>query len=297
MCKKALVTLLVTVVLLPVAARIPEDAFDTEEEWRAAQKPVDEFYEREYDRMVEAGKIEPEDAVEKLSGIITDPHEEPDLRSLAAYYLGKHTVEVRLTDGTIQNQPQVLAAALAEAAVIYDPHNWPMEYLRDRSGKPEETALLVGLMVDDRLLDFHLAIALDGGFAIEVRVAAVGVIGAIEGEKAYLQLTGLADDDQLDELVRIAAIGALAPIGYDVGCDFLERLSRSSDLSPRLKVAIEEGLETIERTQYMTPGAWIMFAVDVIILFGGSAWFVLIALRRGKKHVFSDGPGGEGQDG
>ncbi|MCK4593907.1 HEAT repeat domain-containing protein [bacterium] len=243
---------------------------------------------------LEAGRIELEDAVEDLSEIISDPREEPGLRTTAADHLGKITVEVRQPDGTVQDQPRALAAALSEAAATYDPHDWPLEYLKDKSREP---AILVGLMVDDKLLDFHLTIALDDGFALEARLAAVGVIGAIEGTWAFEMLTELAADGQLDEELRIAAIGALAPIGYDEGRDFLERLSRSSGLSPRLKAAIEEGLETIERTQYMTPGAWIMFAVGVILLFGGSAWFVRIALRRGKKHIFSDESGGEGLNG
>ncbi len=241
-----------------------------------------------------AGRIDPEDAVDGLNEIVTDPHEDPGLRTLAADHLGKITVEVRQKDGTVQDQPRALAAALSEAAATYDPHDWPREYLKNTSREP---AILVGLMVNESLLEFHLTIALDDGFALDARLAAVGVIGAVEGTWAFDTLTELAADGQLDEELRIAAIGALAPIGYDEGRDFLKRLSRSSGHSPRLKVAIEEGLETIERTQYMTPGAWIMLAIGIILLFGGSAWFIRIALKRGKKHVFSDEPGRGGQDG
>ncbi|MCX7021185.1 MAG: MetS family NSS transporter small subunit [bacterium] len=85
---------------------------------------------------------------------------------------------------------------------------------------------------------------------------------------------------------------SLAPIGYDEGRAFLENLARQN-LSPRLREAVEEGLAAIDRTQHMTLGAWIMFAVGVILLFGGSALAVSIAIRRGKPHIYSADSAGE----
>jgi len=227
-----------------------------------------------------------EDSADALAAIVADAAEDPGLRAAAADLLGRVTVEG--ADG--EELPRALADALVEAALDGDPGGWTAGYLaglsREKDGA-ERAALVVSLMADDRLAEFHQSLALDGRQAVEVRAAAAGAIGAIEGDWAYSTLTGLADDPGLPDEVRAAAVTALAPIGYDEGRAFLQSLARE-DLSPGLRKAVEDGLETIDRTRYMTPAAWVMMAIGVIILFGGSALFVSIALRRGKKHVFSD---------
>jgi hypothetical protein len=243
---------------------------------------------------LEAGRLEPEDHVENLTGAVSDPLEDPDLRTAAADLLGRVTVEVTVAGERVE-QPQALACALVEAARGGDPGGWTAGYLAElsqRKGGAERAALVIALMVDGGLAEFHRSLALDGRLAPEAREAAVGVIGALEGDWAYETLVALADDPGLPEGVRAAAVTALAPIGYDEGRAFLEDLARR-DLPPRLREAVEAGLATIDRTQNMTAGAWIMFAVGVILLFGGSALFISIALRRGKKHIFSDEADGE----
>lgn len=232
-----------------------------------------------------------EGSADALAAIVADAAEDPGLRASAADLLGLVTVEG--ADG--EELPRALADALVEAALDGDPGGWTAGYLaglsRQKDGA-ERAALVVGLMADDRLAEFHRSLALDGRQAVEVRAAAAGAIGAIEGDWAYATLTGLADDPGLPDGVRAAAVAALAPIGYDEGRAFLQSLARD-DLSPGLRKAVEDGLETIDRVRNITPAAWVMMAVGVIILFGGSALFVSIALRRGKKHVFSDDSGGE----
>ncbi|HUT98767.1 MAG TPA: MetS family NSS transporter small subunit [bacterium] len=232
-----------------------------------------------------------EDSADTLAAIVADVSEDPGLRAAAADLLGRVTVEA--AGG--EERPQALACALIEAALDGDPGGWTAGYLAELSrgkGGAERAALVVGLMVDERLAEFHRSLALDGRLALEAREAAVGVIGTIEGDWAYETLAELAGDAGLQDGVRVAAVGALAPFGYDEGRAFLQKLAREN-LSPRLHEAVEEGLATIDRTQHMTPGAWIMFTVGVIILFGGSALFISIALKRGKKHVFSDESDGE----
>jgi|GEM_PF-5317568 len=241
-------------------------------------------------RMGEKG-ADIEGSADALAEIVADASEDPGLRAAAADLLGLVTVEV--ADG--EELPRILADALVEAALDGDPGGWTAGYLAEISRRKDgavRAALVVGLMVDGGLAEFHRSLALDGRLALEAREAAVGVIGALEGDWAYETLAGLADAPALPDGIRTAAVTALAPIGYDEGRAFLRNLARQ-DLSPGLRKAVEEGLATIDRTQYMTPGAWIMFAIGVILLFGGSVLFISIAIRRGKKHIFSDESDGE----
>jgi len=231
-----------------------------------------------------------EGSADALAAIVADASEDPGLRAVAAELLGRVTVEVSGVE-----EPQALAAALSEAARGGDPGGWTAGYLAELSqskGGSERAALVVGLMTDERLSEFHRSLALDGRLAIEAREAAVAVIGALEGDWAYRTLAELADDSGLEDGVRVAAVGALAPIGYDEGRAFLQGLARE-DLSPRLREAVEEGLAAINQAQHISLGAWIMFAVGVILLFGGSALAISISIRRGKKHVFTDESDGE----
>jgi HEAT repeat protein len=234
-----------------------------------------------------------EGSADALAEIVTDAYEEPGLRTAAADLLGSVTVEVTLPDGERGEEPRLLACALVEAVAAYDPSGWPRSYLVERSRvEPAGTALLVGLMVDERAAEFHLELAREERLAVKARAAAVCVIGALEGERSFDALVGLADDAGVDDEVRAAAVIALAPIGYDEGREFLEDLLESPGTPTMLVEAAREGLEIIDRTQRLTPGAWIMFAIGVLLLFGGSALFISIALRRGKKHVFTDSPDG-----
>ncbi|OGD72495.1 MAG: hypothetical protein A2Y64_03080 [Candidatus Coatesbacteria bacterium RBG_13_66_14] len=231
-----------------------------------------------------------EGSADALAAIVSDASEDSGLRAAAADLLGRVTVEVSGVE-----EPRALACALIEAALDGDPSGWTAGYLAElsrRKGGADRAALVVGLMTDERLAEFHQSLALDGRPALEAREAAVGVIGTIEGDWAYETLVALADDAGLPDGVRVAAIGALAPIGYDEGRAFLRGLARE-DLSPSLREAVEEGLAAIDHTQNISLGAWIMFAVGVILLFGGLAISITISIRRGKKHVFSDESDGE----
>jgi hypothetical protein len=232
-----------------------------------------------------------ESSADELAAIVADASEDSDLRTVAADLLGRVTVEA--AGG--EERPQALAGALSEAALGGDPGGWTAGYLAELSrmmGGAERAALIVGLMADERLAEFHRSLALDGRLALEAREAAVGVIGALEGDWAYQTLAELADDADLEDGVRVAAVGALAPIGYDEGRALLKSLTRQ-DLSPRLREAVEEGLAAIDQTQNISLGAWIMFAVGVLLLFGGLALSISLSIRRGKKHVFSDESDGE----
>lgn len=286
---RRLIPLLVITLALGAFAQQPGDpelVAGSDEPWRELPDHILLHVERQdllFD--LETDQVKLEDVVEELTAAVADPFEEPALRTELAdrlFWLGAE-VEV---DGVTIEEPQALGAALA-AAVADDP-DWVRGYLTRCFAKDVfYSCRLLELMAVPTAIPLFDELARDANLDFDLRLSAVRAIGAAEGQGAYDRLTALIEDPAMPDQLRVEAMTALAPIGYDEGRAFLEGFIAETD-SSRLAEGAAAALELLEETASMTTGAWIMLALGFILLFGGAVFFVIIAVRRSTPHVFSD---------